>query len=125
MKRKHIIIILIIVIFGTFLLFCQSDIKFNSETWKNNGGESITLDTRTKMVNDLIKSEILLNKNEIEIKKLIGKAEKLHNKNDYLKKCYPVYEKYELGIDPKEMIFLEISYNKQGISNTVKLININ
>ena len=125
MKRKHIIIILIIVIFGTFLLFCQSDIKFNSETWKNNGGESITLDTRTKMVNDLIKSEILLNKNEIEIKKLIGKAEKLYNKNDYLKKCYPVYEKYELGIDPKEMIFLEISYNKQGISNTVKLININ
>ena len=122
MKSKHIISLLIIVSFGTLLLSCQSDLKFNSEIWKNNGGENITLDTRTKMVNDLIDSEILLSKNEIEIEGLIGKPEKLYNKNENLKDYYPVQEKYGWKIDPKEMTFLEISYNEQGMSNTVKLI---
>jgi len=36
------------------------------------------------MVNDLIESKILLNKNEPEIKNLIEKPEKLHNRNEKL-----------------------------------------
>ena len=74
------------------------------------------------MVNDLIESEILLNKNKNEIEKIIGKPSKLKNNNDTLKKIYPVQEIYGLNIDPIEMKFIEIIFNKKGKSKSVKLI---
>lgn len=123
MRIKHSIGILIIVYIGTFFLSCQSELKFDSEKWKNGGGENITMDTRTNMVKDLIESGILLNKNETEIAELIDKPEKLHNRKELRNKYYPVTEKYEWGdIDPKELIYLEIHFNDQGLSNNVKLI---
>ena len=102
---------------------CQDNLKFDSKLWKQNGNENITLNLRMKMVNDLIESEILLNKNKKEIEKIIGKPSKLENSNDTLKKFYPVQEIYGLNIDPIEMKFIEITFNKGGKSKSVKLIS--
>ena len=124
LKFKHRIGIIIIVFLGIILISCHHELKFDSEKWKKGGGENITLETRTKMVNDLIESRILINKLESEIAELIGNPEKLHNRKNSYTKYYPVQEKYELDIDPKEMVFLENNYNNQGISETVKLIKV-
>jgi hypothetical protein len=35
---------------------------------------------------------------------------------------YPVQEKYGWNIDPKDMTFLEIIFDKEGMSKSVKLI---
>ena len=121
-KIKHRIGIIIIVCLGIFLTSCHRESKFDSEKWKEGGGENITLNKRANMVDDLIKSGILIKKSELEIAELIGNPEKLHNENNVYKKHYPVQEKYGWDIDPEEMIFLELSYNEQGLSESVKLI---
>jgi len=105
------------------MISCQSDMQFDSQKWKNGGGEDITLDIRANMVNDLIKSEILIGKTDSEIVGLLGNSEKLHNRDESNVKYYPVQEKYGWGdIDPKEMTFLEIHFTNQGISDSLKLI---
>lgn len=118
----------IFLLFGLLIMSlsqhsCQSELKFDSEKWKKGGGENITLDIRTRMVDDLIESGTLQNKNITEIEELIDRPEKLHRNNDSSLKHYPVHEKYEWGdIDPKELTFLEIRFNDNGLSNFVKLI---
>ena len=100
---------------------CQHDAKFDSKRWKESGSESITLDARANMVNNLMDSRILINKSELEIAELIGNPEKLNitKKGNY--KYYPIQEKYGLDIDPEEMSFLEIHFSKKGLSDFVKL----
>ena len=121
-KSKHRLGIIIVIYLGILLLSCQNELKFESAKWKNGGGENITLNIRKNMVNDLIESRILLNRNEDEISKLIGFPEKLTNRNTDYKQYYPVQEKYGWNIDPEEMTFLEIVFDKEGMSESIKLI---
>lgn len=122
-KKKQRLGIIIIVYLGTLLLSCQSDVKFESAKWKNSGGESITLDLRKNMVNDLIESGILINKSETEISELIANPERLANSDTAYKRFYPVQEIYGWNIDPEEMTYLEIKFDKQGISKSIKFIS--
>ena len=103
------------------LFSCNQDIKFDSEKWKNAGGESILLDTRLNMTNDLIESKTLINKSENEIIELIDSPSKLNGKEVDTIKYFAVQEIYGLDIDPVEMIFLKITFNKKGKSTSVEL----
>ena len=103
------------------LISCSKDLKFDSGKWKNAGGENITLDIRTNMVSDLIKSKILLNKNESDIIELIGNPSRLNTKESENIKYFAVQEKYGMDIDPDEMTFLEIKFNEKGQSKSVEL----
>ncbi|MFD2099494.1 hypothetical protein [Flagellimonas iocasae] len=95
--------------------------KFDSSRWKAAGGENITLDIRAKMVDDLIESEVLLNKDKSQLIDLIGSSEKLNTVEYDSILYFPVQEKYGLDIDPKEMTFLKITMNNKGESVSVVL----
>lgn len=122
-KIKPKLGIVFIIYLGTFLFSCQSDMKFESAKWRKSGGENITLDLRKNMVNDLIESGILINKSETEISELIANPERLANRDTAYKRFYPVQEIYGWNIDPEEMTYLEIEFDKQGISRSVKFIS--
>ena len=113
--------LLVICLLAVFIQSCKSDTRFESNKWKKGGGENISLDIRYNMVNDLINSKVLLNKNDIEIMELIGESEMRQNSNDTNKKYYLVQKKHSWNIDPDEMIYLEITFSKQGLSNYVGL----
>nr|WP_321290144.1 hypothetical protein [uncultured Sunxiuqinia sp.] len=107
-----------------FLFSCNRDVKFNSEEWKKAGGENITTDKRSTMVNDLIEREILLNKTEPEILKMIGYPSRLHGQEIDSIKYFAVQEYYSWGdIDPKEMTFLKIIFGKDGKSNSIEIFS--
>ncbi|MFC0878800.1 hypothetical protein ACE01N_19550 [Saccharicrinis sp. FJH2] len=121
MRFRYRLRLLLIISLGLFLTTCKPELKFDSKTWKENGGENATLDTRYRMTKDLIENKILINKTELEIIELIGNSEKVGNENNPQKKFYPVQEKYGWDIDPEEMIFLEVHFNEKGLSDTIIL----
>lgn len=108
--------------FPLILIFlsCNQNTRFDSVKWKNAGGESIVLDKRLNMVNDLIESEVLLYKNEIEIIELLGSPSRLNGQGQESIKLFPVQEIYGLDIDPKEMFFLKIKFDENGESILVE-----
>lgn len=102
---------------------CNQDVKFDSEKWKNAGGENIMLDTRLNMANDLIESNILINKSEPEIIELIGSRSRLHGSENDTLKYFAVQEIYGLDIDPEEITYLKILFNNKGKSISVELFS--
>ena len=100
---------------------CSKETKFNSETWKNAGGENITLEIRANMVSDLIMSETLLDKNKSEIIELIDTPSRLNEREVETVKYFAVQEKYGWDIDPEEMTFLKIKFNEEGKSISLEL----
>jgi len=117
---KTRIIILILMVLG-FQISCSHHVPFDSKKWKESGGEYISEPIRWNMVHDLIKKKILLNKNKEEIEELIGKPEKIHDKKDTLKEYYLVREKYGWDIDPEDIIYLEVTFNKSGVVKDVQI----
>jgi len=103
-----------------FFLSCNSDVDFNSEVWKKSGGENITLDTRIKMVNNLIESGILLKKSEVKIIDLIGKPSKINETISDSIKYFEVQEFYGWNIDPVKLTFLKITFDKNKKSKKVE-----
>jgi len=79
------------------------------------------LDTRLNMTNDLIESEILINKNEIEIIELLDSSTRLHGKEVENTKYFAVQEVYGWDIDPKKMTFIKIVFNDNGKSSSAEL----
>ncbi len=120
MKLKDITGIFVFCL-GVLLTSCNHDVKFDSRKWKENGGDNITLDTRANMVNDLIKSKILINKTIFEIEELIGCSVNIANENNSLYRYYIIQEKYGWDIDPKEITLLKVHYDEKGISDSVEL----
>lgn len=112
-----------LLIFLVLTLFSCSnqDIKFDSGKWKNAGGENITLDTRLSMTNDLIESKVLINKSESEIIELINTPSRLKGKEVDTIKFLAVQEIYGWDIDPNEMTFLKIAFNKKGKSTSIEM----
>ena len=108
--------------FPLILLFisCNKHTKFDSAEWKSSGGEGILLDTRMNMVDDLIKNEILLNKDESEIVELIGSPSRLNSHEHKSVKYFAVQEVYGWNIDPEELIFLKIEFDEKGKSISVE-----
>jgi hypothetical protein len=115
----------ILIFLGIILFSCNLDIRFDSEKWKNAGGENIMLDTRLKMTNDLIERKVLINKSEMEIIDLLGSSSKLGGFAFKNIKYFPVQEIYARGVDPKKMIFLKIEFNKMGKADSVCVYSVN
>lgn len=102
-------------------LSCEKNERFESEKWKQSGGENLLTERRWNMTNDLINSKILVGKNQTEIHELLGNSEPV---NIYLKsdtRFYPIMEKYKWNVDPDELIYLEISFNKEGLAENIKV----
>jgi len=104
------------------LVSCQQNTEFDSEEWKRNGGIRITLEKRMNMVEDLIDSEVLLNKSASEVEEIIGHPSNPHNMDNSTTKYYAVQEIYGWSdIDPEELIYLIVQYNDSGLVESVNL----
>lgn len=113
---KYLILIALIL----FCSSCTNNKKFNSKLWKKSGGENITLETRSKMVNDLIESKTLLNKTENEIIELIGQPTRLANIEFDSIRYFQVQEVYGWNIDPEYMTFIKVIFNKKNKAKEVE-----
>lgn len=100
---------------------CEKNEKFESDKWKQGGGENLLTGMRVNMVDDLISSKILLGKNQTEIYELLGSPELVNTYSEPNTKFYPVMEKYKWNIDPDELIYLEIRFNKEGLAQNIKV----
>ena len=110
----------LIAIILLFAFSCNKNTHFSSEIWKKSGGENLTLDTRNRMVKDLIESQILLGKTEQNIINLIGAPSKVNRPEADSIKYYQVQEIYSWNIDPDELLFLKITFNECQISKKVE-----
>jgi hypothetical protein len=107
---------------GVFITSCNQNIEFDSKEWKRNGGIRITLEVRMNMVKDLLEKEVLLHKSKSEVEELVGYPSTLHNMDNTNTKYYAVQEIYSWSdIDPEELIYLKVKYNKNGLSESVRL----
>jgi|GEM_PF-2393973 len=100
---------------------CGKQEKFESGKWKKGGGENLLTEIRLNMTDDLINSKILVGKNETEIQELLGNPEPVNTYLESDTKFYPVMEKYKWNVDPDELIYLEISFNKEGSAENIKI----
>ena len=116
LKMKKLILISSVL----FLFSCKNNQKFDRIIWKKSGGENITLDTRERMVKDLIESELLLNKTEFQITELLNGPSRIHNYEYDSIKFYAIREYYSWNIDPDKMTFLKITFNKKRESEKVE-----
>jgi hypothetical protein len=113
----------LLILLSLSILSCNSDVKFDSEKWKNAGGENIMLDDRLNMSNDLIESHALINKSELEIIELLGSPSRLHGNDSDSAKYFAVKEVYGWDIDPEEMIFIKIEFNDKRKASSAELFS--
>ncbi len=73
------------------------------------------------MTNDLINNKILMGKSQTEIHELLGNPEQLNTYSESHTKFYPVMEKYKWNIDPEELIYLKISFDKEDLAENIQV----
>ncbi|PYE83128.1 hypothetical protein DFQ11_101559 [Winogradskyella epiphytica] len=100
---------------------CGKQEKFDSGKWKQGGGENLLTEMRLKMTDDLINSKILVGKNQTEIHELLGNSEQVNTYTEPSTEFYPVMEKYKWNVDPDELIYLEIRFNKKDLAEDIKI----
>ncbi len=112
MTRKIIVIIFLIIGFSS----CNRQVPFNSDIWKSSGGEAITTDRRLNMTDDLLNSNLLINKYKYQIDSLLGStittAYSSLPYTDIETKMYLVKEVYSYDIDPDDLIFIKVEFNE-------------
>jgi len=89
------------------LISCSQKQKFDSVKWKAYQSYEPGDKIRYKMVDDLVKSEILIKKNKIEIIDILGSE---YNDSSEIGMSYPVYEYYGFDIDPTYYTQLNIFF---------------
>ena len=112
-----------LILLSLNILSCTSDVKFDSEKWKNAGGENIMLDDRLNMSNDLIESQVLIKKSESEIIEILGSPTRLQGKDSEDTKYFAVQEVYGWDIDPEKMTFIKVEFNVKGEANSAELFS--
>jgi len=91
-----------------FLCCCEVNEKFNSEKWKSKPIDWWSTDIREKMVNDLIESQILINKTSSEVIIILGEPSEFNDKQ----MKYLIREKYTNDIDPNYIKNLIIHFQE-------------
>lgn len=93
---------------------CTTNEKFNGNKWKAADGENITSDTRSKMVTDLLNSELILGKTEEELITLLGPTSNYNGFKSKNAKLFAVQEIYTWDIDPSEFTFIKVVFDDKG-----------
>lgn len=100
---------------------CNKQVPFDREKWKNSGGELILTDKRFNMTDDLLKSNLLINKSKSEIDSLLGYSQQ-STESDNRIYDYLVKEVYSSDIDPDELIYIAVTFDSLDTSLKAKLI---
>lgn len=114
--------IVLYIYLGVILTSCNQNTEFDSKEWKRSGGARSSLDIRYNMVENLISGKVLIGKSKAEVHELIGLPSNIRKKDTTDYKYYLVQAKYGWSdIDPEELIYLEVKYNDNGMSESVRL----
>ena len=109
-SRNRIISRFSLISFIFILVACNSH-KFESKLWKEK--DDIYFPYRTKIVEDLIKSKILINISQPSMLEILGNPDgKDTTKNGKIKSCwYSIVDYYGFDIDPKYSKSLSIEFD--------------
>ncbi len=116
MKSQISILILILTLIG-----CNNQRRFDSESWKSSGGELIVTDYRMSMTDDLLNNNLLIGKTKTEIDSLLGFTN-LSLDSDNKTYLYLVKEDYSSDIDPDEIIYIGVKFDRMDKSMKTELI---
>lgn len=105
-------------LFLVIMLSCETSQKFDSQKWRLEGDQIAQFETRKSMANDIVKSDILLNKTDAEIEKLLGDS--LHTNSKSAGKFpserrYWVYETIEGNLG-----FIVVQYSESRRAKSVR-----
>ena len=117
MKREIVQILFLVIVITS----CNDQIPFNSGDWKSCGEESIMTNKRLNMTTDLLGSNLLINKNRHQIDSLLGSATRtVYSNNNF--ELYIVKEIYKSDIDPDDLIFIKVEFNRNEVATKVRLV---
>ncbi|GAB5551776.1 MAG: hypothetical protein Sapg2KO_13670 [Saprospiraceae bacterium] len=108
--------LLSLIILST-IISCSTKKEFNSDEWINATGESLITDVREVMVEDIIESDLLIDKNRSDIEVLLGTE---YYQTDSTM-GYLVREKYGWNIDPIYIKYLNITIDDNGVARQVNI----
>lgn len=111
-----LVLLTIIVVYA-----CNKQVPFDRENWIHSGGELIMTDNRFNMTDDLLNSNLLINKSKSEIDSLLGYSLK-STESDHRIYLYIVKEVYSSDIDPDELIYIAVTYDSLDTSLKAELI---
>ena len=113
-----------ILFFALLLLQIGCNKKFNSRDWKNTTQEDNLIKNNDKnlMIDDLVKSELLIGKSSKEVKILLGKANFYDSQKNSFQ--YETFEDFGWNIDPKFYRGIEIYFNEDSIVTSTKIYEI-
>lgn len=101
----------LLALIASFMSSCGSSHEFEAAKWKQKGTDWWMTDVREKMVDDLVKSDTLMNMDRKQVLKLLGKPASENNGE----LTYLVREKYGTDIDPEYILYLKIEFNSNGL----------
>ena len=105
---KKLKIQLFILTISFFIFSCEE--KFNLQKWNEKNVDWQISDVRENMIEDLINSKVLINKDTSQILQMFGEPETKESNSFH----YLVREKYGLNIDPEYVSYLAIEFDKNN-----------
>ena len=107
---------------ATFFTSCSQKRSFESDEWKAVSGEELikgVFDGKTKrelMAEDLLDNGLLNGKHYHEVQDLLGQQQ-MHDQSVE----YELVERYRWNIDPEEIVYLKIIFDRDSFAQEVEI----
>lgn len=100
-----------------FISCSETKSEFDSNKWKKKSADWWMTNIREQMLNDLVKSDSLINRSKTDVIEILG----LPEFHDSLVFKYLIREKYSNTIDPDYIKYLEIHFDNLNHSNSINI----
>ena len=113
---------MIVLLMATFFTSCSQKRSFESDEWKEVSGEELikgVFDGKTKrelMAEDLLDNGLLNGKHYHEAQDLLGQQQ-MHDQSVE----YELVERYRWNIDPEEIVYLKVIFDRDSFAQEVKV----
>jgi hypothetical protein len=102
-----------------FVLSCSSEIPFDRRKW--NEKDDLFYKYRMAMLNDLVEHQLKTKMKREEVLNLLGPSIPYTDVSEAEELVYEIYEDYGMDIDPVEIQYLMIQFNKDS---TIRRANL-
>ena len=99
------------------LISCKKEMKYDVNKW-NDFEDSVTFEYRDAMLKDLLENYHIKGRNINDMEKIFGPIDEHNFSDEENRLCFVVLQKWS-GIDPIYTKYLNISYNQNGIIDSV------
>ena len=113
---------IIVLLMATFFTSCSKQRPFNSDEWKAVSGEELikgVFDGKTKrelMAEDLIDNGLLNGKHYQKVQDLLGQQQMYDQIVEY-----ELVERYRWNIDPEEVVYLKVRFDRDSLVQEVDI----